>query len=150
MARNFFRHTVSAKVALVADTVKTVIQIVSDANVPVVITKVIVAVDDDFGSADTLKTELTKQTTAGTMTGRNPSPIRAVVGTLQATGNENASAEPTGDGIKQTINYTAPAAYEDLETVLTNEIEVGGGERLGAVLTSSIAANCTVTFEGEE
>ena len=150
MSRNFFRHTVSAKVALVANTLKTVLQLVSDTNVPTVVTKMTISVDVDYGAAEKISVRVLKQSTAGTMTGRNPASIRAVIGTLQATGNEDASAEPTAGTVIDTITHTAPKSYTDLETTFDNEIEVGGGERLGVEITSDIASNCTVTLEGEE
>lgn len=147
MARNGFALTTSAEIALSAATAKTVLQLVAPANTILVVKEITVGFDGISNTAAPVQVILERQTTAGTMTSRTPLKTKDTSTALAATGQENASAEPTGGDrlLAMEIHPQAGAVI-----VPDGEIEVAGGARVGLVLTAPAGVNCHATIRGEE
>lgn len=149
MARNGFTLVTPSEVALAAATAKTVMQLVSATNVILAISGLEVTFDGVSNTAEPTMVEVLRQTTAGTMTARTPLKIKDTSTALQATGQVNATAEPTaGDVLK--VFHVHPQAGVTLPLDLQGEIEVPSAGRLGVRITAPAAVNCLVTLTGEE
>jgi hypothetical protein len=93
--------------------------------------------------------EILTQTTAGTVTARNPQKTKDTATALGATGGVNASAEPTAGNVLKTF-HVHPQAGVIMPLDFDKEIEVAGGARLGMRITAPANVNCLCGFEGEE
>lgn len=149
MARNFFTHVTASEVALVAATAKTVAQIVAPTNQSLAIHGISVTFDGTSNTAEPAIVEVLRQTTAGTMTARNPLKTKDTSTALQATGQVNATAEPTAGDVLRAF-HIHPQAGAVIPLPLEREIVVAGGGRLGIRITAPANVNCLTTMDGEE
>jgi hypothetical protein len=150
MARNAFAHTTSTEIALVAATAKTVLQLVAATGVIVAVQGLTVSFDGISNTAEPVQVVLERQTTAGTMSARNPLKTKDTSTALQLTGQENASAEPTS-GDRLHVFHIHPQAGVAMPLPLPDgEIEIPGGGRLGLKITAPANVNCHATIIGEE
>jgi len=150
MARNFGTLCNSAAVALTAATAKTVLQILAAANIRVAVQAITVSFDGNSNTAVPVIIQVMRQSTAGTMTARTITPKDdGVSSTIQASGSENASAEPTAGAI--ILNYHIhPQAGAQYPLPLPGEIILAGGGRLGIKVTAPAGVNCLANIEMEE
>lgn len=149
MARQGFSHTPTAEITLVAATAKTVLQLVAPANVILAVNGAWVSFDGTSNTAEPALIEILRQTTAGTMTARNPLKTKDTSTALQATGQVNATAEPTAGDVLKTF-HVHPQAGVIIPLDFDKEIEIAGGGRLGMRITAPANVNCLAGFEGEE
>lgn len=149
MSRNGFAHTPTAEIALVAATAKTVLQLIAPASVILAVNGAWVSFDGVSNTAEPVLVEILRQTTAGTMTARNPLKTKDTSTALGATGGVNASAEPTAGDVLKTF-HLHPQAGVIIPLDFDKEIEVPGGGRLGIRITAPANVNCLAGFEGEE
>lgn len=149
MARNHASLTTSAEVALAAATAKTVLQLVAPANTILAVTGFSVSFDGISNTAEPVQVVLLRQTTAGTATSRTPLKTKDTSTTIQATGQENATAEPTAGDILKTF-HIHPQAGALYPFTFDEEIELAGGGKLGLRLTAPAIVNCLATINFEE
>lgn len=150
MARNFFTHCPTAEVALTAATAKTIAQLIAASGVRVAIQSICVSFDGVTSTNEPVIIEVLRQTTAGTMTSRNPQQKDSDIATaLQVTGAVNASAEPTAGAVLASFECH-PQAGMQYPFPMPGEIIIPGGGRLGIRVTAPAGVNCTFTIEGEE
>lgn len=150
MARNFFSLVPTAEIALVAATVKTIAQIVAPANQIVVVQGVTITFDGTSNTAEPALVEILRQTTAGTMTARNPLKKKDRSTALGTTGQVNATVEPTAGDILASFHIHPQAGIDKPLSLPDGEIEMAGGTRLGIRVTAPANVNCTFTIDGEE
>lgn len=149
MARNGGSLTTSAEVALVAATAKTVLQLVAPANTVLAVGGFELSFDGVSNTAEPVIIQLLRQTTAGTMTSRTPLKTKDRSTALAATGQENATANPTAGDILKTF-HVHPQAGVIYPFNIDGEIEIAGGARLGLNLTAPANVNCLATINFEE
>jgi len=153
MARNRFSLTTSAEVALVAATVKTVLQLVSATNVRLAVSEVTISFDGISNTAEPVSVQVLRQTTAGTGgSARNPLKLDDDIATaLQATGLENiVTTEPTASDILATLEVHPQAGVIYQLPIPDGEIVIGSADRLGLRATAPAAVNCLASMRGEE
>jgi len=151
MARNRFSHTTSVEVALVAATAKTVLQLVSATNVRLAVSEAQISFDGISNTAEPVQVQVRRQTTAGTATSRTPLKLDDDIATaLQATGQENFSAEPTDSDILATMEVHPQAGVIYQLPIPDGEFVIGSADRLGIKVTAPAAVNCLASFRGEE
>jgi hypothetical protein len=124
-------------------------QLVAPANVILAVNGAWVSFDGISNVAEPVLVEILRQTTAGTMTARNPLKTKDTSTALQATGQVNATAEPTAGDVLKTF-HLHPQAGAIIPLDFDKEIEVPGGGRLGMRITAPANVNCLGGFEGEE
>lgn len=150
MARQFITLTTSAEVALTGATAKTVLQLVAASGVRVAVQTVTISFDGTSNTAEPTVIQVRRQTTAGTATSRAPLKKDNDVSTaIQATGQENFTAEPTDSDIVLTY-HIHPQAGAQYPLPLPGEIVMAGGGRLGIKITAPANVNCLATIEAEE
>jgi hypothetical protein len=139
----------TAEIALVAATVKTILQIIAPANHRVKVKSWKVSFDGVSETAAPVECVLMRQTTAGTVTANTPLQKRPVSETIQVTAGDNASAEPTSSDIIDSMEVHPQSAYEKV-WVPGDEPVIGGGGRLGIVCTAPANVNVRGAIEFEE
>ena len=154
MARTRFSVATEGEVALTAATAKTVLQLVTPANIGVAIRGLAVSFDGTSGSAEPGSVELITQTTAGTMTAATPRhDDQRLVGviTIQSSAQKNATAEPTS-GVTLRDWHFHPQTGAEFRYWLDEEIILGGSAavRLGVVVTMPAGVNCRARLFAEE
>lgn len=131
-------------VALTAAAARTVLQITAPANQRLHLAQVLVSFDGSAAGAPAIIRVL-KQTTAGTMTGG----LAVLAGpgseTPQATVARTATAEPTASDI-----YKQASCQVLGNILLTLNLVVPGGTRVGIEVTSPVSCNCYPVLEWVE
>lgn len=92
--------------------------------------------------------ELLRQTTAGTATARNPLKRGVSNTTIQATGQENATAEPTAGDILWSGQIHPQSGGE--VPLIGREVMMDGGSRLGLRVTAAVGVNVRAHIDFEE
>jgi hypothetical protein len=141
---------VTAEVALVAATAKTVLQILAATNQAVKVLGWGVYFDGTSSTGEPVVVELIRQTTAGTMsalTAEKIDPGRAE--TIQTTCTHTATAEPSTTTAMTRIEVHPQSAYEKLFP-FGQEIIVPGAGRLGLRCTAPAGVNVVGFFRCEE
>jgi len=149
-ARNRFSLTTSAEVALVAATAKTVIQLVSATNLILAVSEATISFDGTSNTAEPVQVFVLRQTTAGTATARAPLKTGDTSTTLQATGQENFSAEPTSTDILAVMEVHPQAGVIYQLPIPDGEFLLASAARLGIRVIAPAAVNCHASFRGEE
>lgn len=150
MARNHFSLTTSGEIAAAVGTFKTILQLVAPAGIILAVQEILLSFDGISNTAEPVQWEILRQTTAGTMTARSPLKIKDTSTALQATGQENATVEPTaGDILKAGHIHPQAGALYPLP-LPDGEVELPGGGRLGLRINAPAAVNCRATIGGEE
>lgn len=130
--------TTEGEIGLVANTPKTILQLVAPTNQRLDMRSIAVAFDGVSTTSEPITVELLRQTTAGTMTAASPVKDSAGAETVQATAQKNASVEPTSGDVLRRFEIHA---QDGIVLVFDKrEMEVGGGTR--------IAIRCTVPSGG--
>ena len=149
MAR-LFGTALTAEVALVASTEKTVLQLIAPANHRVVIKRWGVFFDGQSVSAEPVLVKLEFQTDAGTMSALTPKKTDgSLPEALQATAQHTATVEPTSGDVLDTMNVHPQQGYREVYP-LGEEIILGGGDRIAIVCTAPDNVNVVATFVFEE
>jgi hypothetical protein len=127
-------------------TTKTILQHTSPASVATVVKRASISFDGNSPTANKILVQLVRSATGGTGTSRNPVKVNASDSeTIQSTGKENFSVEPSGGTVvfEELVHpqggYTAP-----------EEIKVKAGETLGFVVLAPAAVNCRARFLFDE
>jgi len=127
-------------------TTKSILQLVAPANTALVCNRASISFDGTSSSANKILVQILRSMTGGTGTVRNPVKINASDSeTLQATGVENFSAEPSGgtvvfeELIHPQTGYTSPEA-----------IKVKAGETLTMRVLAPASVPCRARFNFEE
>lgn len=144
MAANLGTLTTSTAVST-GTSAKTILQLIAPSNQALRVTKFGVGFGGTTVTDSPVVVEVLRQTTAGTVTSRSPLK-RGISGTtIQATGGENATAEPTAGDIlwSDTVH---PQASCDIPV----EIIMDGGTRLGIRVTASVSVNSRAYIHFEE
>ena len=140
----------TSEVALSAATAKTALQIVAASNHRVKILRWGVFFDGTSVTAEPVQVELTRQTTAGTMSSNTPKKLDdSLAESLQTTAQDNATAEPTKGDIIDVVEVHPQQGYEIIYP-LGQEPIVGGGDRAGIICTAPASVNVRVKIVFEE
>ena len=138
--------TTSAAISTGSGANKTILQHTSPASIATVVKRASISFDGNSPTANKILVQIVRSATSGTATGRNPSKVNASDSeTLQSTGKENFTVEPSGGTVvfEELVHpqggYTAP-----------EEIKVKSGETLGFVVNAPAAVNCRARFLYDE
>lgn len=125
---------------------KTILQLTASANIAAVVKRLQIAFAGTNPTADKIRVRILRSATGGSATSRTPAKLNASDSeTLQATGKENFTAEPTG-GTSIFDTYVHPqGSYE-----VPRAIKVKAGETLGIEVTAVAAVNCIASIDFEE
>ena len=149
MADLFFTAQ-TAEVALVAATVKTVLQVVSPANHRVRLKRWKVAFDGVAATAEPVQVELLRQTTAGTMSALTPvGSDDSISEAIQSTAQHTATAEPTAGDILDSVEVHPQSGYEVIYPDGW-EKKIGGGDRMAIRCTAPANVNVRAQMDCEE
>ena len=150
MARNQASLTTLTEHALVAATAKTILQLIAPTNIILAVQGIELSFDGTSNTAEPVTVVIMRQTTSGTVTSRAPLKTKDTSTTLQATGGENASVEPTSGDILKTFHIHPQAGVVYPLQIPDGELELPGAGRLGLVLTAPAAVNALATINFEE
>lgn len=149
MARLLFSAHTGGEVALVAATAKTVLQVLAPANQMVAVRSVAMSFDGVAGNAEPVVIEVTRQTTAGTMSSGTKTKMRPGSAAIQTTVTRDASAPPTaGDSIF--YENIHPQTGVEFRWAPDEDVVLDGGERLGLRITAPANVNVIARFLCEE
>lgn len=129
---------------------KTLLQVVAASNHAVKLDEISISFNGTSNTAEPILVQISRQTTAGTMTSLTPvkDPDDADE-TLQVTAQHTATAEPTeGDVLME--EYVHPQTGYTWQAGFGREIKIGGGDRLGIVVTAAASVSANVRVAGEE
>lgn len=129
---------------------KTLLQIVAASNHAVLIDEFSISFEGVSVTGTPIMVEVARQTTAGTMSSLTPvkDPDDSDE-TLQVTAQHTATAEPTeGDVIRRELVH--PQGGYTWQAPFGRAIKIGGGDRLGIVVTSAADVDAIVSVSGEE
>jgi hypothetical protein len=148
MAGNRFKFTKSG--ISTGTSLKTLIQIVAASNHKVLIDEWSISFQGTSNTASPILVQVARQTTAGTMSAltgvKDPADWDE---TMQTTAQHTASAEPTlGDILFE--EYVHPQTGYTWQAPLGKEIAIGGGGRLGIIVTAGASVSATVRVAGSE
>ena len=136
--------------ALVAATIKTVVQIVAPANHRVKVKSWGAYFDGVSPTAEPVQVRLIRQTTAGTMSALTPTKRdNSLSETLLVTAQQNATVEPTAGDLLEAKEVHPQGGYEKIYPY-GDEVIVGGGGRLGIECTAPANVNVRAEIVFEE
>jgi hypothetical protein len=148
MAGNRFKGATAA--IATGTSAKTLAQIVAAANHKVLIDGVRISFNGVSSTAEPIKVDILRQTTAGTMSAltlvKDPDDWSE---TMQTTAQHTATAEPTSGDVLHS-QYVHPQQGTVWEFAFSRTIAIGGGDRLGVRVTAAASVNALVEFAGEE
>lgn len=143
--------TTEGEIGLVANTAKTILQLVAPTNQRLDLRSVAVAFDGVSTTSEPVTVEILRQTTAGTMSAATPVKDSAGSEAVQATALKTATVEPTAGDILRRYEIHP---QDGLERVFDKrEIEIPGGTRIAircTVPSGGAAINATGHFTWEE
>ena len=128
---------------------KTVLSLVAGANIAVKILGWSIAFDGTSVTSSPVTVEFARQTTAGTMSSTSGSRLSANTETIQASGNYNATTEPTKGNILDTFNIH-PQAGIDVKYPEGEQPIIPAGGYVGIIVNAGIAVNCSAKIICEE
>jgi hypothetical protein len=147
MAGNFGSLTTSTAVAS-GTSAKTILQLTAPTNTALRVQGFGVFFAGVSVTDAPIVVEVLRQTTAGTATARTPLK-RGVSGTtIQATGSENATAEPTAGDILWSGQIHPQSGAEI--PLIGREFLMDGGSRLGLRVTAAVGVNVRAHIDFEE
>lgn len=141
------------KTAMVANTAKTVLQILAPTNQRLRVLEYGIYFDSTSTTPGSAQLRILRQSTAGTTTTATPVPWEnELTETLQASGGTNASAEPTPGSVLETPAIPITSGSVVPLGIPGQEMFIGGGTRLGFEVTipAGAAANCYGYVKYEE
>lgn len=142
--------TAGTEIALVAATAKTVLQLRAPANHRLKVLGWGIYFDGVAVDAAPVQIKLLRQTTDGTMTSVTALKLDDSLGeTLLASGGKNATAEPTAGDVLEVKEIHPQQGYEKIYPMGQEPI-VGGGDRIGILVTAPAGVNCEAEIKYEE
>lgn len=136
--------------ALAAATEETVIQLVAPANHRVKVLAFGIFFDGTSVTAEPAQVELARQTTAGTASSLTPvQRDNSLAETLQVSAQQDFTAEPTKGDILESREVHPQSGFE-VWYPLGQEPIIGGGDRLGLIVTAPATVNCRAWICFEE
>lgn len=138
-----------SEVACVAATPKTVLQLTAPTNQRLMVKRWGVFFDGVTPTNEPVVVKLIKQSTAGTATSQSPVILSAGSETLQATGNYNATVEPTTTAVLDILEIHPQQGWMEF-VPLDQGLPIVGGGRLGINITAPANVNCVAKFIYEE
>lgn len=148
MSLNRFKGTVNG--VATGTSAKTIVQIIAAANHKVAIDEIAISFRGTSNTAEPILVQVMRQTSAGTMPAltlkKDPDDWDE---TIQTTAAHTATAEPTsGDVLME--EYVHPQTGYTWQAPEGRKIAIGGGDRLGVVVTAAASVSCTCRVCGEE
>ena len=149
MAANNFSAEVTA--ISTGTAVKTLVQLLAATNVKVRLKEISLSFNGTSNTATPILCEAVRQTSAGTFT--NTTTLRAwddnLVETLQTTGKDTATAEPTDGGAVPIAEYVHPQQGFLWQARWADEVIIKGAGRFGVRVTAaaSVSAGCRMMAE---
>lgn len=141
---------IAPDVSLVAATAKTVLQLSTPANHRVRILGISIFFSGTDATAAKATVNLTRQTNAGTMSAVTIEKTDTSISeTVQTAATQNASVEPTPTG-GPLRTYRVSPVDGLIHTLDVNDLIVGGGTRLGVIVTAPAVVDVTVELFFEE
>lgn len=140
---------VTAEVSLTAATARTIIQVAAATNHRVRILGIGLHCDGTSPTAEPIKVDIYRQTTAGTMTALQPRLVAPATESVQTTAQHSATAEPTYGDLIDSFEVHPQSGYAERYPV-GQEIIVPGGGRLGVVCTAPATVNAIAKIHFEE
>lgn len=129
---------------------KTLLQVVAAANHAVLIEEFGISFNGVSNTAEPILVKLMRQTTAGTMSAltlvKDPDDSAE---TLQTTAQHTATAEPTSSDVLWQ-GYVHPQNGLIWQAPYGGKIKIGGGDRLGIVVTAAASVSASPYMYGEE
>lgn len=152
MARNYFMHAATAKIALVSATAKTIASLTAAANVRLALQAITLSFDGTSNTAVPVEIHLQRITTDGTGTAQAPIKKDSdIASTLLVTGKVNYTVEPTYTAgaflLSELIHPQAGAQYP---LPLPGEIIIPGAGIVGLWCNAPAGVNVLFMIEGEE
>jgi hypothetical protein len=141
---------VTGEVSVSAATAKTVLQLVAPTNQRVAILGIGIYFKGTTVTNEPVTIKLERQTTAGTMSSLTPRKVDDDIATnLQTTAQHTATAEPTSGNLLDQW-YIHPQAGVEHDLPLGQEFIIGGGDRVGIVITADNAVTVMAKIRFEE
>lgn len=129
---------------------KTIIQLIAASNHAILITEWSISFEGVSNTAAPIQVILMRQTTAGSMTGLtlrfNPDDLDE---TPEASALHTASSEPSSSDILD-AQMVHPQTGYTLQFPFGEGIKIGGGDRVGIVVTAGSSIDCLATIKGNE
>jgi hypothetical protein len=129
---------------------KTIIQIVAAANHKVKIDEISISFNGVSNTAEPIKVDVLRQSTAGTMSSltlvKDPDDWGE---TIQTTAQHTATAEPTAGDVLMSEHVHPQQGYT-WQAPFGREIVVGGGDRIGVRVTAAASVSAIARVSGEE
>lgn len=148
MAGNRFKG-VTAQIATGASA-KTLLQIVAVANHKVLLDEISISFNGVSNTAEPIKVDVLRQTTAGTMTAltlvKDPDDWDE---TIQTTAQHTATVEPTAGDVLMSEHVHPQQGYT-WQAPFGREIAIGGGDRVGIRVTAAASVSAIVRVAGTE
>lgn len=140
---------VAAAVSLSAATPKTVLQLVAASNHRVLVTEFEISFNGTTNTAEPVKVDVLRQTTAGTSAALSPVKRGDFGETLQTTARETITVEPTGSDVLASF-YVHPQQGEAWQAPFADPIVIPGGGRVGIRCTAPSGVNAIARMNFDE
>jgi hypothetical protein len=129
---------------------KTLLQIVAASNHKVLIDEISISFNGTSNTAEPIKVDVLRQTTAGTMSSltlvKDPDDWDE---TIQTTAQHTATAEPTASDVLMSEHVHPQQGYT-WQAPFSRSIAIGGGDRIGVRVTAPASVSAIVRVAGEE
>jgi len=130
---------------------KTLVQVVAASNHAVLVNSISVSFKGTSNTGAPIEVEIARQSDAGTMSSLTPvkSPDDQDE-TLQTTAQHTATSEPTKGNVLARELVHPQTGHTCAFKALNQPIKIGGGDRLGVIVTAGADVNAVVTVDAEE
>jgi hypothetical protein len=128
---------------------KTLVQIVAASNHRVHVEEIGISFNGVSNTAEPIKVDILRQTTAGTMSALTLVKGEDSTETLEVTAQHTATAEPTAGDVLETF-YVHPQGGRDWQAPFAKPFSITGGTRLGVRVTAAASVSALVTVKGSE
>lgn len=129
---------------------KTLLQIVAATNQKVLIDEISISFNGVSNTAEPIKVDVLRQTTAGTMSAltmvKDPDDWAE---TMQTTAQHTSTSEPTAGDVLMS-EHVHPQQGWTWQAPFGRAIAIGGGDRLGIRVTAAASVSAIVRAAGEE
>lgn len=148
MAGNRFRG-VTGQIAT-GTSAKTLLQVVAASNHKVLIDEISISFNGVSNTAEPIKVDILRQTTAGTMSAltlvKDPDDWGE---TIQTTAQHTSTSEPTAGDVLLSEHVHPQQGYT-WQAPFGRAIAIGGGDRLGIRVTAAASVSAITRVAGEE
>lgn len=129
---------------------KTILQLVAASNHAILITEWSISFEGTSNTAAPIQVILMRQTTAGTMSALtlvfNPDDLDE---TPEASAQHTSTSEPSSGNILDG-HLVHPQTGYTWQAPFGGEFKIGGGDRVGIVVTAGSSIDCIATIKGHE